>query len=41
MLKKAVLFHGTDSKPDDYWFPWLKSYLENNGYEVYVPLLPN
>ena len=41
MLKKAVLLHGTDSKPDDFWFPWLQLYLEKRGYEVYAPLLPN
>ena len=41
MLKKAVLFHGTDSNPDDFWFPWLQSYLEQKGYKVYAPLLPN
>lgn len=40
-MKRAVLLHSTDSKPDDYWFPWLKAYLERAGYEVYAPILPN
>lgn len=39
-MKKAVLLHGTDGKPNDHWFPWLKKELEENGYEVYAPTLP-
>lgn len=40
-MKRATLLHSTDSKPNEYWFPWLQSYLEQKGYEVYAPLLPN
>jgi len=39
-MKKAVLLHGTDGSPDDHWFPWLKKWLEDKGYEVFVPELP-
>lgn len=39
-MKKAVLLHGTDGTPNDHWFPWLKKTLEQNGYEVYAPELP-
>lgn len=39
-MKKAVLLHGTDGTPNDHWFPWLKKELEENGYEVYAPTLP-
>lgn len=40
-MKRAVLLHGTDGRPDDLWFPWLQKQLESAGYHVYSPLLPN
>jgi len=40
-LKRAVLLHGTDGTPESGWLPWLKSELENRGYQVWVPELPN
>lgn len=39
-MKKAVLLHGTDGSPNDHWFPWLKKELEESGYEVFAPTLP-
>lgn len=39
-MKKATLLHGTDGSQKDHWFPWLKNTLEQNGYEVYAPELP-
>lgn len=40
-MKKAVLFHGTDGSPNDHWFPWIRRVLEESGYEVFAPELPN
>jgi serine hydrolase len=40
--KKAIIFHGTDCKPDDpiYWYGWLGEQLKVAGYEVEVPYYP-
>ncbi len=40
-MKRALLLHGTDGNPDSLWFPWLRTQLEDNGYEVFAPLLPD
>lgn len=39
-LKTAIILHGTDATPSDNWFPWLKLQLEEKGYQVFVPQLP-
>lgn len=39
-MKRAVILHGTDGKPEHHWMPWLKQKLEEQGYEVWVPELP-
>jgi predicted alpha/beta hydrolase family esterase len=39
-VKRAVILHGTDGKPDMNWFPWLRGKLEAAGYKVWAPLLP-
>lgn len=36
-----VLLHGYRSSPDENFFPWLKKELENRGYRVQAPNLPN
>lgn len=37
---KAILLHGTDGNENSNWIPWLKAQLEERGYEVYAPSLP-
>lgn len=39
-MKNAVIFHGTECKPEDFWYQWLKQKLEANGYEVKLPYYP-
>ena len=40
-MKRAFIVHGWTGKPDEAWFPWLKKELENKGYEVHTPSMPN
>lgn len=41
-MKQAILLHGTDGSNQDYfWFADTKNYLENHGYTVWWPRLPN
>lgn len=39
--KTIYIIHGWASSPSDCWFPWLKNYLEEKGYTVHVPEMPN
>lgn len=41
MEKKIYIVHGWDGNPEEGWFPWLKKELENKGFTVAVPQLPN
>lgn len=38
---KAIIFHGTACKPEDFWYQWLKEKLEARGYEVELPYYPD
>lgn len=37
----SYIFHGTEGNPEENWFPWLKSELENMGISTEVPQLSN
>lgn len=39
-MKNAIILHGLGGKPEDYWFPYVKSELEKIEYSVWVPVLP-
>lgn len=41
MKKRIFIIHGWDGYPEEGWFPWLKKELENRGYNVFVPQLPD
>ena len=40
MPKRVYIVHGWDGYPEEGWFPWLKKELENRGFAVTVPQLP-
>ena len=40
-MKRAIIVHGWDFNPSMNWYPWLKKELEERGYEVIVPEMPN
>ncbi|MCX6765843.1 MAG: alpha/beta hydrolase [Candidatus Moranbacteria bacterium] len=39
--KRVYIIHGWEGRPEDAWFPWLKSKLEKEGFEVFIPAMPN
>ena len=40
-MEKVIILHGTGSNPNSYWHPYIKRGLENKGYVVSIPELPN
>ena len=40
-MKKVYIIHGWDGSPREPMHKWLKKELENKGYEVIVPTMPN
>jgi len=40
-MKRAFIIHGWEGTPDSNWFPWLKKELENKGFSVEMPNMPN
>lgn len=41
MKKRVFIIHGWEGYPEEGWFPWLKKELEQKGFEVFVPTMPN
>ena len=39
-MKRAAILHGTGCHADSFWQPWLKTALTAEGYDVWVPSMP-
>ena len=40
-MKRVFIVHGWAGHPSEIWFPWLKKELEQKGFEVFVPQMPD
>jgi hypothetical protein len=40
-MKRVILVHGWSGSPESNWLPWLKGEIENLGYEVVAPEMPD
>jgi uncharacterized protein len=38
---RAFIIHGWGGKPDEHWLAWLKEKMEERGFEVTVPSMPD
>jgi predicted alpha/beta hydrolase family esterase len=40
-MKRVFIIHGWSGSPETNWLPWLKKELEQQGYEVVAPAMPD
>lgn len=40
-MKRVVIVHGWGGNSEEGWFPWLRKELENKGFKVIIPQLPD
>jgi len=40
-MKRAFIVHRWEGSPDEGWIPWLKRELEADGFDVFVPAMPD
>lgn len=38
--KNAIILHGIGDSPESYWYPYIKKHLEQRGFSVWSPELP-
>jgi len=41
MAKRTFIVHGWDGHPAEGWLPWLQQELEERGFVVTTPAMPN
>ena len=39
-MSNIFIVHGAYGNPDENWFPWLKTEMEKQGYNVIIPVFP-
>lgn len=40
-MKNYFIIHAMGNKANDYWYPWLKEQINKQGFNCYVPTMPN
>ena len=40
-MKNVYIIHGWGGHPEEGWFPWLKKELEEKGFKVFIPAMPD
>ncbi|HEY4509940.1 MAG TPA: alpha/beta hydrolase, partial [Candidatus Paceibacterota bacterium] len=40
-MKRVFLIHGWEGSPESNWFVWMKNELEQKGFDVTAPAMPD